>query len=159
MFLKTTSAGYTRYGAQYANGPFLLLWCGKPADRDMRACVRSVRLRQRGHWMMGVITLGGRRTSLSGSYGDDGMPLQAPVGEYAPGEPYGEGGMYAGGTRNYIPHLPLAVWNTLMPVPRELQDAFWAGGGHNGAGAEAPDMRAWALENLQALRRAGQVRK
>ncbi len=159
MFL-TSKGGYTRDGEQWARGPFLALWCGDTKARDMRACVRHVHYTQCGQFMGGSVTLGGRKLQLSGAYGQDGLPRTAPVGINAPGAAHGEGGKYGTtfGHPDYNRHLPIAVWETLLPVPLALQDAFWAGGGHNSAGTEGPSMRAWALDNLAALKKAGHVK-
>jgi len=70
--------------------------------------------------MMGTARVGGRSITLSGSYGGDGLPCNVPWDVYLRGE----------------------------PIPQELQQAFWTGGGHNSAGSEAPAMRKWALETF-----------
>lgn len=146
MFLHTnpSQTGYTRDGQQKAGGPFLILFSGHPLtvlnsykteNRTLpivRAAVRSVRMSQCGHWMMGEARLGTHRITLSGSYGEDGLTCDADK--------------YPG------------LWDTLVELPRELNTAFWDGGGHNTCGSEAPAMRAWAQENLKRLRAAGKAR-
>lgn len=46
---------------------------------------------------------------------------------------------------------PEGLWDRLHPVPPDLTEAFWRGGGHNSAGAEGPAMRQWAENNLRDL--------
>lgn len=151
MFLHTnlSQTGYTRDGQQKAGGPFLILFTWYPPPLGsapvgttqytdgarvlpiVRACVRSVRMSQCGHWMMGSAQIGAARITLSGAYGSDGLTCDAD--------------RYPG------------VWDTLIELPRELTTALWNGGGHNSAGSEAPAMRAWAIANVVALRKAGKV--
>lgn len=146
MFLHTnpSQTGYDRDGQQKAGGPFLIVFSGEerftPEGADstvrplptLRACVRSVRMSQCGHFMMGSAQLGQYRITLSGSYGSDGLTCDHDK--------------YPG------------LWETLIPVPADLAAQFWNGGGHNSAGREAPAMREWARANLQALRKAGRVK-
>lgn len=144
MFLYTnpSQTGYTRDGSQRAGGPFLILFSGEERYPDpenpartlpvVRACVRSVRLSQLGHFMMGSAQLGKYRVTLSGTYGDDGLTRDAAK--------------YPG------------LWETLLELPRELTTKLWNGGGHNSAGSEAPAMRAWARANVRQLRQAGKAR-
>jgi hypothetical protein len=90
----------------------------------IKACVRKVALRQLGHWMMGRARIYGHSVVTSGSYGGDGLPVT-------------------------VPH---AVYERLSTkLPPDLVEAWSKGGGWNGAGSEAPAMRAWALANLPAL--------
>ena len=151
MFLRTnpSQTGY-RGTSQVAGGPFLMVFCrtlfgpsqeqrlaegvdfqasnGKVYPR-LRAAVRSVRMSQCGHFMMGSAQLGKHRITLSGSYGADGLTID--------------------------PDSYPGLWETLLPVPDELAEKFWQGGGHNSAGSEGPAMRAWATANEKALRKAG----
>lgn len=143
MFLQTnpSQTGYTADGQQKAGGPFLLVFSGQERFTPegstarplptLRACVRSVRMSQCGHFMMGSAQVGSYRVSLSGSYGSDGLTLD--------------------------PDRYPGIWDLLVPVPADLAVQFWNGGGHNSAGAEAPSMREWARANLKALRKAGRV--
>jgi hypothetical protein len=75
--------------------------------------------------MMGSAKLGDYQTTLSGSYGSDGLP------ETVPDDVYCRFG---------------------LELPDELYDAWNNGGGHNSAGSEAVAMRKWALENLKELK-------
>lgn len=172
MFIKITSSGYNRYGEQFARGQFLVLFahnrfkaeeqanrlvCGPslwpwikadltvvctcagnplyyqkscpvhsgeyviPAvdGRKLYAVVRYCSLRQMGHWMMGTIRIAGQPITISGSYGGDGLP------------------------RDYE-DLSLKARSKVIEVPKDIEDAFWAGGGHNCAGSEATVIRQWA---------------
>jgi len=130
MFFRDAGGGY-RGTEQTAWGWFLILF--QPPDpltvqtSELRAAVRYVYLHQFGHFMMGSAQVGGHRISLSGSYGGDGLPREAPS----------------------------SLWPLLYPVPLPLQKAFWTGGGHNSAGAEAPAFRTWALDHFESLRLSG----
>lgn len=129
---------YGRYGEQHARGRFLMVFnnytTGTP--RELRAAVRNVHLRQSGHFMTGfcVLTLrrgqdwiengytprASQRVFVSGTYGHDGLPIDVDA-SYVPG-----------------------FWEALVPLPPELVEKFWSGGGHNSAGTEAMDMFTWA---------------
>ena len=135
MFIRDNHRG-ERGTAQVAWGWFLILfqrdWTpGKePQPLELRACVRYAHLAQCGHFMMGGVSVGKHRIPLSGSYGGDGLPRTAPDD----------------------------LWELLHPVPKDLQDAFWSGGGHNSAGAEAPALHAWANAHFDTLHAAGSKR-
>jgi len=94
--------------------------------RELRACVRSVSLHQLGHFMMGQAKIGPHAVTVSGCYGNDGLPDDP--------DPYP------------------GLWERLIPVPEELTDAFWQGGGHNSCGSEGPAMHEWAVDNEKKLR-------
>lgn len=90
--------------------------------------IPDLRMHQCGHFMMGHVDLKLRDgtthpLSLSGTYGGDGLPCDAD----------------------------LVLWDRLHELPLDLQDTFWRGGGHNGAGAEGPAMRKWAEDNYRML--------
>lgn len=121
MFLKSNRS-YDRYGSQKASGPFLMVF---NKDKELRACVRHVRMSQCGHFMMGQVQLGPFKITLSGTYGSDGLPKEPPEG----------------------------LWEHLIPLPEELTQEFWKGGGWNSAGSEAESMVDWAKNNLTLLRR------
>lgn len=125
MFITTKYSGYNRAGEQSAGGLFLILLArdGK-LDRDgLRAVVRYVRMRQLGQFMMGSANIGRKHLTLSGTYGNDGLPLTVDD----------------------------ATWQRGVPVPPELYDKWNTGGGWNGPGTEATDLRAWALQHLVVL--------
>lgn len=140
MYFNNVKGGYRRDNEQWSSGDFLMLFCGPTGDRDMRACARFVRMHQTGHFLMGRVYLGGRWVSLSGAYGQDGLPMNAPIGPHAS-----------------LSKITTACWNTLLPVPKDLQDAFWRGGGHNSTGNEAPALATWATANLAALKKHGRI--
>lgn len=125
MYIRSTMRGYDRHGQQRASGLFLAVFS---RGRELRAVVRSVRLTQFGHWMMGDMTIAKCKFTMSGCYGHDGLPGDMPIDR---------------------------IWNLLLPVPAELTEKFWKGGGHNTCGEEGPEMHQWALDNLKALRKAG----
>lgn len=91
--------------------------------RKLYAIVRSCTLNQLGHWMMGTIRIAGQSVTVSGSYGDDGLPMD-------------------------YEKLTPAARAKVVEVPKELCDAFWAGGGHNCAGNEAQAMLDWAIKTF-----------
>jgi len=97
--------------------------------------VRSVRLRQSGHFMVGGAKVAGHEISLSGAYGNDGLPIDAFV---------------HGGTEKYP-----GLWEVLVPLPEGLTRKFWKSGGHNEPGEEGPSVHRWALEHLAVLQAAG----
>lgn len=129
MFI-TSKRWHSRYGEQRAKGRFLAImhpadlseWGGSSADCPLRAYAGSAYLRQIGQFMMGRMKIGQHEVTLSGAYGNDGLPMTV--------------------TRE--------IYDLGKPLPRDLQDAFWAGGGHNSVGTEAPAMHAWALVTFPA---------
>jgi hypothetical protein len=153
MFISQSRCGYIGT-EQYASGDFLIVFdrdvytpnhvdSYDPATRDftkplhrltdverreVRVLVRKIALRQCGHWMMGAVKLCGHRISLSGTYGSDGLPHTLTIEQED------------------------ALWGRLHPLPAELLEAFWKGGGHNSAGSEGPLLHAWAKENLAVLK-------
>lgn len=145
MFLRGGSS--YQGNEQVARGPFLMIF-QDPSDTAMRpqlrAAVRRVKLEQLGHWMMGRTHVGGHFFGVSGAYGADGLPIHLPHRDFDGhvhkiGEPYDNSKEVAD------------VWAACHPVPQELQDAFWAGGGHNTCGSEGPLFRAWAAEHEAIL--------
>jgi hypothetical protein len=153
VFIKS-NLGYTRDGEQRAAGPFLMLF-GQKAGGPVRALVRYTKMRQCGHFMMASCEIrspearaetctvsehtklqypdfwrvrdGLYRVSLSGTYGADGLTIDAD--------------QYPG------------LWERLHPLPDELVAAFWQGGGHNSAGSEGPAIHRWARDNHRRLSR------
>ncbi len=67
------SGYYNRHGEQTASGRFLIL--ASDDANNLYGCVRFVRMRQCGHFMMGSAQIADKRVILSGSYGNDGLPL------------------------------------------------------------------------------------
>lgn len=117
---------YGRDGTQHGEGYFLALWSDK--DDRLFAAVRKARLSSCGPWLMGSLRLAGAAVTLSGSYGGDGLPMD-------------------------YERLTEAQRALLTPVPDDLAKVYWAGGGWNSAGKEAPAMCKWAVENLKVLTR------
>lgn len=122
MFITASTRGYDRDGGQRASGSFLVVF---NKDKELRACMRFVRMRQCGQFMMGSVKLGPFKVILSGTYGSDGLPKDPPEG----------------------------LWEQLVPLPADLTETFWKGGGWNSAGNEAPLMVEWAKKNMSILRR------
>lgn len=116
-------------------------WVPRTANA-LLACVRSVRMRQYGHFMMGSVVVGSRRLTLSGTYGADGLPYHFPIPE----------GSTVEEITAHNDGVPSDVRGHWHPVPDALAVKFWNGGGHNSAGEEGPAMRKWAAENLRLLR-------
>lgn len=119
MYIQAPARGCTRDGQQFCRrSPFLLLLqtnsCG-----DIYGVVRSVALQQCGHWMMGKARILGKSYSVSGSYGDSGLPMTVDI----------------------IP--PDA-----RKLPDDLREAWSQGGGWNSAGSEAEAMAEWARKEL-----------
>jgi hypothetical protein len=69
---------------------------------------------------MGTAKIQGQSITISGAYGNDGLPKT--VNE--------------------------EIYNAATPVPRELYDLWSDGGGWNSCGSEMYAMQKWALENL-----------
>lgn len=122
MYIRGSHRYYRGSEQTVSRAPFLLLLQerGKPCTAENTyAVVRKVALSQLGHFMMGRANLCGRWHTVSGSYGNDGLPMD-------------------------VDKLP----RDAKPLPVELYDAWNKGGGWNGAGSEAPAMREWALKNF-----------
>lgn len=133
MYIKPTRAYYSAHG-QHASRELFLILCepegtwqetrGFDYLTQTRAIVRKVAMQQCGHFMMGTARAYGHSLTLSGSYGNDGL----------------------------VKRVPREVYEKAIPVPPDLMKAWNDGGGWNGCGSEAESFRAWALENLDALR-------
>lgn len=123
---------YDKHGTQrHTQGNFLILTQPDVSvlsdaydDSKIRACVRQVALEQMGHYMMGTARIGGESVTMSGSYGNNGLPTSVP------------------------PQIH-DKYCTLLPT--ELYELWSEGGGHNSAGSEAQQMRDWALDNFDKL--------
>lgn len=115
---------YTSDGQQCCRkAPFLILCQPEGYEHrndPIRALVRKVALHQCGHFMMGSARAFGHRITISGTYGNDGLPRD----------------------------VPMEVYEKAIPVPQELIDAWNKGGGWNGAGSEAPAMVEWAKKTF-----------
>lgn len=125
MYLKR-SATYYRGTSQVAlRAPFLLLIqpdkqsiAETCAPSNTFALVRNVALQQCGQFMMGRANIGGKWRTVSGAYGNDGLPM------------------------NFEGKLPADA----VVLPAKLYEQWKNGGGHNSAGAEASALRAWAIQ-------------
>ena len=120
MYLKSGGSYYRGTEQCSRRAPFLILVQSKdlPIGPDnFRALVRKVALQQLGNFMMGTARVKGKSITLSGSYGNDGLPKT-------------------------IDH---ETWETAVPVPKELYEKWSKGGGWNSCGSEAHDFRKWAL--------------
>jgi hypothetical protein len=122
MFIRVEKSGYNQDGVQFARGLFLMLVQTRES-KEVRAIVRKTSLSQFGHFMMGFARVKGERLTLSGSYGSDGLPMT----------------------------VSNTVFNEAIPLPDELYQAWAQGNGWNSAGNEVPNMRKWALTNLDKL--------
>jgi hypothetical protein len=122
MYIENKGGYYDADGAQHARmARFLVLMQNRGNPKEpIRAIVRSVALHQLGSWMVGTVRIGKCKYFLSGSYGNDGLPVSVLPDAY-----------YLG---TVVPEALMSAWNT--------------GGGWNGAGAEGPAMRAWARETF-----------
>ena len=122
MYITKTQTYYAGTEQRTTRGNFLLLLQRKDGPHNAEgtfAVVRKVALRQLGHFMMGRVNLGGRWHSVSGSYGNDGLPMD-------------------------VERMP----DDAKPLPPDLYEAWNKGGGWNSAGSEASAMRAWALQTF-----------
>ena len=120
MYIQAPSRGYTHDGQQFCRrAPFLLLLQNGDWNSQVYGVVRTVALRQCGHWMMGKARILDKSYTVSGSYGNDGLTLSVDT----------------------IP--PDA-----KPLPDELREAWNTGGGWNSAGSEAQAMAEWARKEL-----------
>ena len=122
MFITKTRSYYSGNEQHARRARFLLLVQPKRATisetcaaDNTYALVRKVALAQCGNWMMGRANIGGKWRTVSGAYGSDGLPMD-------------------------IDTLPADA----VRLPADLYKAWSTGGGWNGAGSEAPAMRAWA---------------
>lgn len=119
MYIQSPDRGYTRDGQQWCRkAPFLLLLQTSYCD-DIYGVVRTVALKQCGHFMMGRARILGKSYFVSGAYGNDGLPVTVDV----------------------IP--PDA-----KQLPHDLYEAWSNGGGWNSAGSEAPALAEWARKEL-----------
>lgn len=119
MYIEPTMRYYNGNGQCCGRARFLIL-CDTHKDTTLYAIVRKVALRQLGNWMMGKARIQGKTYSVSGSYGNDGLPM-------------------------HFDKIPKGA----KRVPDDLADKWNKGGGWNSAGSEGPAMRQWALENFK----------
>lgn len=129
MYIETTQVYYVGTEQHCRKALFLLLiqpsserWKTEP----IKALVRKVALGQFGQWMMGKVNIYGQHLVVSGSYGNDGLPMSVPDEIYD---------------------------RAAVVLPQELLELWNHGGGWNSAGSEAAAMREWAIDNLKELKK------
>jgi hypothetical protein len=127
MFLTHKSSGYDLYGQQFCSGKFLMFMQPKIEGSAFAGCkmpirclVRHCSMRQLGNFMMGLVRVKGDSLTVSGAYGHDGLPMSVAPEVYELG----------------------------AELPSDLHEAWNKGGGWNGAGNEAPSVRAWAKKTF-----------
>jgi len=126
MFFAGNRCWYSRNG-QLAQGWFLAVFCDH--DHNLWGIVRFVKMSQLGNFMMGSMKIGSQKVTLSGTYGSDGLPMDL---------------------EKILPENR----KLLCPVPPELKEKFWKGGGHNSAGSEAFDMLEWGRSIMNPLKKS-----
>lgn len=115
MYIRGAHRYYNSDGQQACRRGAFLILLQQDCDKQMYAVVRKVVLKQLGHFMMGFARIEGKTYSMSGCYGNDGLPV----------------------TIGKIP-------KDAKKVPQELVEAWNKGGGWNSCGSEAPAMAEWA---------------
>lgn len=130
MFLTYRHCGDDRDGQQITSGRFLLLvQPAGDATIAMRALVRFASMQPFGNFMMGTCRAFGHKITLSGTYGNNGLPC----------------------------HVPQEVYDRASEVPAELIAAWNTGDGGNGAGSEGTAMREWAIKTFVKRRPSSSV--
>jgi hypothetical protein len=132
MFIKSVRKWHTRNG-QRASGAFLMLFCRE--GRELRACVRHVKLTQTSYFMMTRIKLGPWNFVVYGDFGGEGLPIDLRINTMTPKEVE-------------------QFWEQLVPIPQKLAKRYWkSDGGNRIPNSIANDFRKWALTNLKVLRK------
>jgi hypothetical protein len=126
MYIQPTRRYYDNAGQRIGRGYFLLLIQNKDDFvAPIKAVVRKVAMSQCGQFMMGYARVYGKTLIISGSYGNDGLPMQ----------------------------VDSEIYNKVkLELPQDLVSAWVNGSGWNGVGNEAQAMAKWANENLKELR-------
>lgn len=143
MFITSKYNGYDRHDQQIASGNFLILLNKNVLTSDpveYRAVVRKVKMSQFGHFMMGIARVFNYSLTLSGAYGNDGLPI-AIDDTYVSSSP----GIKDIGKSEAKRLALLKLWNSAIPVPDDLIEKWNTGGGWNDSGSETTDMRQWAI--------------
>jgi hypothetical protein len=122
-----TNQGRTYYGMyneqRASRASFLILVQDKDqpiGPNNFRALVRKVALQQFGPWMMGTARVFNQFLTISGAYGNDGLPIS----------------------------VSKEIYDKAIPVPKHLYDLWNKGGGWNSAGSEASEIRKWAIKTF-----------
>lgn len=131
MYLRSGQHG-TYYDAQgqqrHSQAPFLLLIDDDATKDCLYAIVREVAMEQCGQFMMGTARVYGHSLTVSGTYGNDGLPI-------------------------HLDRLPAKVQNKIraemVRLPDELYAAWANGGGWNSSGREGPSMQQWARKTFK----------
>jgi len=118
MFIGNGRQWYTANGEQRSQGQFVALFAD--SANKLFGVVRSVRLHQFGHFMMGTMKVGAQKVTLSGAYGGDGLPRD-------------------------LSNVAEENRSLLHEVPADLAARFWkCDDGWNSAGSIGPDIATWA---------------
>ena len=127
MYIQRIENYCDTHGTQFVRrAPFLILIQSEDREcgpTNFRAFIRTIGLKQCGHWMMGTARIFNESITISGSYGNDGLPKTVSEKIFLKG----------------------------FPVPEDLYNEWAYGAGHNSAGSEAESFRIWALENYKQL--------
>ena len=121
-----TNEGHTYYHGteqRHTKAPFLLLIQDKNRNvgpNNFRAIVRKVALRQFGHFMMGIARIKNQSIIVSGTYGNDGLPI----------------------------NVDKEIYDMGVDVPKDLYNLWNKGGGWNSCGSEAKAMKEWATKTF-----------
>ena len=126
MFINQPRTRYSK-GGDLLSCTALYLLLLSDADNNLFAAVRKATLKPFGPWMAGHIVLAGAPVTVSGAFGGEGLPRDLLT-------------------------LSEAQRALLTPIPPDLAETFWQGGGWNSAGREASSMREWALAKVPAMR-------
>ncbi len=124
---------HTHDGSQRAYGKFLAVFQTDATYSDghtmLYAVVRSVKMKQLGHWMMGMLNLGQYRFSLSGALGSDGLPMSLRGWHKDSPE---------GSPKVEVPFEAISKY--LTPVPEDVARLYWTGNtGWNSIGEQGRD--------------------
>jgi hypothetical protein len=145
MFLQTGYKAWDNNDGSHAKGLFILLFQAawkvgdEPMPRELRVLVRTVQLDALGNFMMGKVAIKCPdredlvSLSLSGSFGNDNLPITCPSG----------------------------LWDFLHPVPQDVADRYWTTPEGNEPGHGAKAIYDWAKtqgEVLQRLRKRSPTR-
>lgn len=142
MYLDNIHRYYVGNEQHCQRGRFLLMLC---KDNEYRAVVRKVALRQLGPWMMGTAMVHGYSLTVSGSYGNDGLPVDCDTdAQYGAAYVTSSVGVKDEGASIRKKMALDKLWQESVAIPAELIAAWIDGGGHNGAGTERDAMREWA---------------
>lgn len=140
MFVRInrSKSGYDSDGQQVAVGDYLVAFEYHPlhppahgqfeveGEKFLRiyACVRPVTLKQLGHWMMGSVKIAGIEITLSGEFGNDGLPKC--LADFSDADQD-------------------RLLDNLAEMPTDIAHQYWNSSGHNCVGPTADVIRNWAI--------------